>query len=285
MVKAPIWKDTYYTTTASSLNYRIVDGNDNTILFSGRAVAMPNQDRIRININKVCQDYLEQDILTLLSISGSSSQQNTNAQRDFYITTSQGVTLESYRFIYCWDYDFNWSGEAATLSEPVNGHFVSGMMKPKTMVSSNTNEVNTYRSTGNYTKEVCAEYGLLYVNRKGGWDMMVFEGKCSKTDNINQYTYSKTFDNTTIEFEDVRYITYIDTQYELNTGILSEEESERFAKHLIGSNKCYLQNFKEGWTRPVIITDTQAQYKTYDTEEAVISYKVTVKESQSKQRM
>ena len=148
MVYAPIWKDTYYTTTASSLTYKIYLGT--TVIFSGKAYRMPNGDTIEININKVCQNYLEQDIDELLTTS-SSSQRNYDAIGDFVLKNGAGTTLETYRFIFDWDYDHSWGGAAVTLSQPVNGEYINGQMKLKTTVTtgntSTQNVLTTYRST------------------------------------------------------------------------------------------------------------------------------------------
>lgn len=284
MVNAPIWQDTYYTTTASSLTYKIY--LNNSLIFSGKAYRMPNGDPIKININKICQNYLAQDLDGLL-VGSSSSIQNSDAIGDFRLTNGAGTTLETYRFLYDWDYDHSWGGAAATLSLPVNGEFISGQMKLRTTVTtgntSTQNVVTTYRSTGNYDKEICGDYVLYYVNARGGWDAFAFH-KGEKTDNITQHNYSKVFNNTTYEFEQKRYITEIETLYKLSTGILSEEQSDLFAKHLVGSNKCYLHNVTDGWIKPVVITDSSVTYKQDDSED-IVAYQITVKESQTKQRM
>ena len=283
MVYAPIWKDTYYTTTAASLTYKIYLSD--TLIFSGKAYRMPNGNNIQININKICQNYLEQDIDTLLTGS-SSSQQNPNAKGDFVLKNGSNTTLETYRFLYDWDYTHNWTGSSATLSQPINGEFISGQMKLKTSVAAtgSSNTVTTYRSTGSYDKEICGTYVLYYVNARGGWDAFAFH-KGEKSETITQHNYSKTFNNTTYEFEDKRYISEIDTTYKLSTGILTDAQSKSFAKNLVSSNKCYLHNLSEGWIKPVVITDNQVTYKEWDNVDDVISYQITVKESQTKQRM
>ena len=283
MVYAPIWKDTYYTTTAASLTYKIYLSD--TLIFSGKAYRMPNGNNISININKICQNYLEQDIDTLLTGS-SSSQQNPNAKGDFVLKNGSNTTLETYRFLYDWDYTHNWTGSSATLSQPINGEFISGQMKLKTSVAAtgSSNTVTTYRSTGSYDKEICGTYVLYYVNARGGWDAFAFH-KGEKSETITQHNYSKTFNNTTYEFEDKRYISEIDTTYKLSTGILTDAQSKSFAKNLVSSNKCYLHNLSEGWIKPVVITDNQVTYKEWDNVDDVISYQITVKESQTKQRM
>ena len=56
LTTAPIWKDTYYTTTAATANYSILLNGG--IIFSGKAVRYPDAENLKININKVCRNYL-----------------------------------------------------------------------------------------------------------------------------------------------------------------------------------------------------------------------------------
>ena len=280
-VKAPIWKDTYYTTTSNTLSYTIEA--EGVTIFSGKAYKMPNAANIKININKICQDYLYQDIDTLLTNSGSTQQTNPNASIIFQLKDSDGTTLENYLFLYCWDYDYNWSGNSASirLSEPINGHYANGQMKLRSNISGN-GTVTTHRADSTiYTKEVCADYVLHFVTAKGGWLSFPFEGRCSKSDDISSYYFNRAYDNTTKEFEQGKYISEIVTTYKLNTGILTEEEAARFAKNVISTPKAYLQIISEGKIFPVVVTDNKADYKQYG-EEDVITYELTVRESQSK---
>lgn len=285
MVYAPIWKDTYYTANTATLNYRIY--YENTLIFSGKAYRMPNGSSISININKICQNYLEQDLDSLLTTS-SSSMRNYDAIGDFVLKNGNGTTLETYRFLYDWDYDHSWGGAAATLSQPINGEFISGQMKLNTTLTtgntSTQNVVTTYSSTGSYNKEICGDYVLYYTNLRGGWDAFAFP-KGEKSDTFVQHNYSKVFDNNTYDFENKRFITEIDTTYKLSTGLLDDNQSKLFAKNVVSSNKCYLHNVTEGWIKPVVITDSSITYKESTNTDDIIAYQINVKESQSKQRM
>lgn len=278
MIYAPVYRDTYYTTTASTLDYRIE--YEGQVVFAGRAVAMPSQNQIRININKVAQEYLGQSI----SFPMSSSQTHDEAAGTFVLKDSNGNTLESYRFIHCYDYDFSWAGQTGvTLSNPICDTYVSGCKVPTTKVSSTTGVVTTF-SNPIHTAG-CVKYVLYYVNARGGWDAFAIQGTAKKKDSITQYTMDKAFNNTTREFENMRYISEIKTSYELNTHYLSDEESENLAKNLIGSNMVYLQSMLDGKVKPVVITDTTATYQTYQTNgKKLCQYKINVVESQSKIR-
>ena len=166
MVKAPIYKDTYYTANTATLQYTISCGG-NTI-FNGKAYRMPNEGVLKININKICQDYLSQDIDTLIGSSSTTSQTNYNACLDFTLKNNGGTTLETYRFLYDWDYDHSWTGQSATLSERINGHYASGQWKLSTSVSTAGTVTTVNNNSSLYTKEVCADYVLHFVGARGG---------------------------------------------------------------------------------------------------------------------
>lgn len=284
MVYAPIYKDTYYTASQESLVYTI--SIENSTIFSGKAYRMPGESQLRININKICRNYLTTEFGNLFD--GSDSIRNYDTVVEFKLKNGSGTVLETYRFLNCWEYGYTWSHSSATiLSNPVNGHYVASQLKPQTRVnasSPSTNAPTVYTSahTGNYNKLVCADYVIYYLNARGGVDAFAFEGRCTKTDEITPHTASRAFNNNTREFEKLRYISEVRTSYTLNTGLLTREQAENFALNLIGSNTCYLHNIAEDKIFPVVITNTTAQYK--DGAEDVITYEITVNESQDKLR-
>ena len=274
----PIWKDTYYTANTQSAPYYIT--LDGTVIYTGKAVKCPSDNYLKINLNKICRNYLECDIAALLTDS-QTSVSNQFAQRVFKLYVN-GSNVMDYRFYMDWSYDTN--APTSTLSKPINGHYVAGMLKPQTTRSSSS--YITYANTGNYTKEVkCAPYVLYYLNSYGGWDAFVIEGGVKTKDAFTPYTTDQVFNNTTIEFETNKYVQEIKTSYELVTGLLNDEQSANLAKNLVGSLKVYLQNIDEGWVKPVIISDSSVQYQTYQgNNRKMAQYKINVTESQSKVR-
>ena len=60
MIYAPIYKDTYYETDLTTLSYTISmrsDEDEEMVIFRGKAYQMPNGNSIKLNINKICQNY------------------------------------------------------------------------------------------------------------------------------------------------------------------------------------------------------------------------------------
>lgn len=271
MVYAAIWQDTYYTATTTSLTYTIE--SNNIAIFSGKAYAAPN-GILKININKVCSDYLAND-------TDFTTGYATEAIKNFTLK-SNGMTLETYQFLYCWDYDFVWRGQSATLSMPVCDVYGYGMYLPTTTVAA-SNVMNTFTTPAK--ADACVKYGLYYLNARGGWDAFAIRGAAKKTDNITSFQTDRAFDNTTMEFEASKYLSEIKTAYELHTHWLSDEESEKLAKNLFSSNKVYLHNLTDATIKPVLITDKSVTYQNYTTNgRKLASYTINVIESQSKLR-
>lgn len=131
----------------------------------------------------------------------------------------------------------------------------------------------------------CINYVLYYVNARGGWDSFCIQGSGLKKENITAHTTDRSYDNNTMEFEQMRNVTEIQTVYELNTHYLTDEQSENLAKNLLGSNMVYLHDFTDGTIKPVIIQDKAVTYQTYQTNgKKLAQYKITVAESQIKHR-
>ena len=115
MVYKSCYSDTYYTTTADTFSYRIeLDG---AVIYSGKAVKMPNADVIRINVNKICQNYLSNNLESMINpvLTGGSPLpfiENAYALRVFdLIDNRTNQTVESYMFLYDYNYVELWSGQ------------------------------------------------------------------------------------------------------------------------------------------------------------------------------
>lgn len=289
-ITAPIWKDTYYTTTANTVNYSIrLDGET---IFTGKGVKYPGADDMQLNINKICRNYLECDIAGLLETMPSSNTNldHPNAQRTFNFYTGS-TKVNDYVFYQDYSYtnDKPTTGSSIIVSSPINGHYVSGMLKVRTYRGTSsyytTGSASSSTGLGYTTRVKCVPYVLYYLNSYGGWDAFAIEGTGIKKDAYTTYKTDQSYNNTTLQFETNKYVQEIKTSYELNTGLLNDEQSANLAKNLLGSIKVYLQNIDEGWIKPVIITDSNATYQTYQTNgRKLCQYKINVQMSQSKIR-
>ena len=299
IISRPIWKDTYYTTSANTAVYKIMLNGET--IYTGKAVKYPDADNLSINVNKICRNYLSSDIRTMLNAMPDvrESEDNRDSQRIFNLYVND-VNVQDYQFYLDYSYtdDMPVSG-TVVVSNPINGHYVTGMLRMQTTRTTSTSygasSVYTECDMGDiyddddllgYTKQVkCSPYALYYLNSYGGWDAFVIEGTTTKNDKFTTYTTDMVANNTTLEFELNKYVSEINTTYTLNTNYLTDEQSANLAKNLIGSIRVYLHNIQEGWVKPVIITNTDVTYQTYQTNGRKLSqYQISVKESQTKIR-
>ena len=136
-----------------------------------------------------------------------------------------------------------------------------------------------------YDVSYCGDAVLYYLNSKGAFDAFLIEGEVKRIDRYAQQDYFKSFDNTTIEFGRNRFITEVTPSWELSTGWLTDEEAERLCRNLLPSVKVYLHLLDSDRILPVVITDNQAEYKTYENQKnQLVSYKIKVDASQTSMR-
>lgn len=128
------------------------------------------------------------------------------------------------------------------------------------------------------------KYMVYYVNPWGGYDWLPIKGRVIKTDNITPYTYTKNYNNTTLEFGKNRYLAEINRSFQLNTHWLSEEESSKMW-YLLESNIVYLHNLESGELMPVIIKDTTVEHKERTILSSRIKYTINVELSQTLERL
>lgn len=295
MKTSPIWKNTYYTTAATQVNYNIMLSGEN--IMSGKANRYPGSDSIEINLDRVCCNYLDSDISPLLETlpTQTTSMDHPEAQRTFELWINDSK-VEDYRFYNDWSYntDKPMTGSTINISNPINGRYVPGMMKLRTIrkTTSSLSRVYTEGNSGNgpglgYDKLArCANYAIYYRNIYGGWDSYLVEGGGKKTDNYTTFQTDMIFRNDSLDFETNKYVQEIKTTYDLTTGMMTDVESENFARNLLGSTKVYLHDLVEDKVIPVVIDDKSVTYQTYTSNGMKLSqYKFKLTESQHKTRI
>lgn len=281
------WEDVILQRTESVFDYRIY--NKNNLIFQGRAYKRPNADTNDIKLNKIFENYLSNSINGLLN-TDETENISVNASKVFQIMKldSDGTEtlIDEYTILYDWSYDFRFRGQDTDLSRPINGHYVAGMYKMNTTVNGQSGTVTNSLTKGNYNVLAdCGEYALYYLNAYGGWDALLIDGTVLKKSIIKQYTTDRNYDNNKIEFEQTKYINEIQNAFEINTGFLTDEQAANLSNSLIPSREVYLHILSENKIIPVLITDSNVIYQTYQTNNLQMpQYKINVKESQIKLR-
>lgn len=281
------WEDVIIQRTESVFDYRIYNGTN--LIFQGRAYKRPNADTNNIKLNKIFENYLSNSINGLLnsSVQGDMGVEACKVFKLMKLDSDGTETLiDEYRILYDWSYDFRFRGANTDLSRPINGRYVAGMYKMNTSVNGQSGTVTNSLTGGAYNVLAdCGEYALYYLNAYGGWDALLIDGTVLKKSTITQYTTDRNVNNNRIEFEQAKYINEIQDAYEINTGFLTDEQAANLSKNLIPSKEVYLHIISDNKIIPVLITDANVTYQTYQTNNLQMpQYKINVKESQIKLR-
>ena len=283
-IKAPIWQDIYYTSTAYTvLDYAILISGQSTI-YTGRAYQRPGGNGVSINISKICQDYIKDSFreVDFRDYVGESYVHPYSYVEFQLVNAQNGTELGTYGFVYDWSYEV-WDGNTRTVSNPINGHNMTGMYDFTSTFVASASAITTAVSTI-ATGNSCGEIAIYYKNRKGGWDSFLIEGTWTKKDEYTKYTYNRSFNNNTLEFENGTYHSQIVTSYVLNTGWLNDQQSDNLAFNLLSSNEVYLHNLCTDKVYPVVIKDNTSTYKTYhNNSRKLVNYQLNVEESQRKE--
>lgn len=109
----------------------------------------------------------------------------------------------------------------------------------------------------------CPRYGLYYLNRYGGWDFLVFEGRAKETRAVERSVYSPAGSNAVATNRaEVNYLNSIERNLSLVTGWLPDEAAERMP-NLLDSTLVYMWDNREGVLLPVTIEDSEYEIKSY----------------------
>ena len=298
-VTAPIWMNTTYPVSSANSPYEysiaLKTGKQITInnvttdevitVFGGKAWVRPGEPYLNINVSKIAQDYLNSDLPDLRNITSSTTYTHNNAFRQFYLVNSAGTTAQTYNFLLDWSYENTAVTTNSVLSCPVNGHGCSGMLFMNTVFNSEQKVVTTISiSPGSgYDGTHCGDYAIYYLNRYGGWDSFLIEGNVVKSDNYTKYNISKPYSVPSLDFQKSTYHNDIVEKYVLYTGFMSDSEAAILSKNLFSTNKAYLHNLVTDEILPIVITDTQATYKTFRNQgKKRVNYAINVEASQTK---
>lgn len=275
---APIWKDVYYTSTADSITYSIKVGG--STLFNGKAVKFPGASNIEVNVSLICRNFMNNDLPDFSGVHTATNYTNSDACKTFTLESTDTYGVTSYTFLWDWSY-LDWNGGSVSMSSPINGHYCANMMVFSSSVSGGTVTNSITFPGGNY----CGKMALYYQGAAGGWNSFLIEGNVKRTDKLTNHSISRRVKNTSIDFENKIYSMDVEPSYELSTGWLTDSQAANLAENLLQSPSIYAHDLITGDIFPVVITDTNVQYKTYRTNgRRRVNYVIKVKASQTKTR-
>lgn len=133
--------------------------------------------------------------------------------------------------------------------------------------------------------DACNAYVLYYLNAYGGWDSLLIEGNHSEVDNLTRHMRETEYDNRNVQNRGTHNnVNEIVKTLTLHTSWLSDDESSRM-HHLLNSTNVYLGDIRSGAMIPVVLTDTQTDYKTYKGNGGrLVNYSINVTIAQERTR-
>lgn len=256
----PIWKDVYANITGT---FSIYDGTK--LIMTGIAVAKPGSAQGSVNISRLVEDNV---IHSAPSFTPGVTVTHDEAVKVF------SVNGTNYEFIWNWSYETG----SYVYNHPIKDKYGYNQLTFTTNLVNGQLKTTTQSASAND----CGDYALYYLNRYGGWDSLLFSGKCKRKDTISGYTLTQEYNNThPYDFGLTNYYSTIQPKYELNTGWLKDAQAAAFAFNVIPSPICYLHNLVENTIIPVVITNTEAEYKTRKNSDKRVNYTLNVTASQS----
>jgi hypothetical protein len=321
---APFWQDTIYTFPDGSEyglyveeSYRV--GNmvvkEDKLIYSGKIYAAPNEYAVNVSINRICQNYINDAYFPF--------DDNRVGISDIYKfkLKEYNALRHTYYFVRDWSYKpltigiktnpiipFIGTGQRLFFSafaasesksfpyevkyydgqeEYTNGLRVTNSVSTEIIALSRLSGVDAFIFGGKEYKRLplCkCKYVMYYLNPYGGWDWLPIIGRVTKKDKIDQYTYTKNYNNTKADFGKYRYLSEIHTTYTLHTGWLSQAQSDRMWE-VLESNCVYLHNLEEDKIMPVVLTHSDIEYKQKTNKSRMIDYEIIAEESQTKERI
>ena len=134
-------------------------------------------------------------------------------------------------------------------------------------------------------KKSCKNYCIYYLNKYGGWDSFLFDGKQMQIDNILRLSYLKNYNANSLDFSKVDYLTTINEGWELNTGWMDDNASAKM-DNMIMSNKMFLHDLANDQIIPINITNSRLDHQAYiNNGRKMSSYTINVNNSQPKYRV
>ena len=133
----PIWKSTFYETETDRVKFRIMKWGTDEIC-RATAVRLPDDELLRIGLNKPCQNYLDSNID--VSATGTTS---SNAYAEFSLqiwNESNSQWFNAYEFAFVNDWSYSEHEDTGSFSEPINGHAAPGQLIPYTICSTSTTQ-------------------------------------------------------------------------------------------------------------------------------------------------
>ena len=306
----PVWKD-FIVSFDDDAEFILIDNNRE--FFKGHIYPKPNESKSKFYLNKIMQDYVYLKPLDELFF-GSDIQYHNDGLKRIELKREGNNAITEYYFKYDYSYRDN---NDLVLTEFILPYFVKGQYVLLTFrnettetqnysyqiggittnVSINPFEYKTIKIyTGNNSQilingkqypivDACkTNYVVYYLNSKGGWCSLPVEGRVTKRDSLNTFEFTRNYNNTKPEFGRMRYLSEYNTTYTFNTGWIKEEDVEKVVD-MLESNMLYVHILDDDKIVPLLLDNTNVDYKKKSLQEKLIYYQFEATTAQSKVRL
>jgi hypothetical protein len=306
----PVWKD-FIISFDDDAEFTLMDNNRE--FFKAHIYPKPNESKSKFYLNKIMQDYVYLKPLDAL-FSGSDVQYHNDGLKRIELKREGNNAITEYYFKYDYSYKDN---NDLLLTEFILPYFVKGQYVLltfrnettetkyysyqiggiRTNVSINPFEYKTIKIyTGNNSQivingkqypivDACrTNYVIYYLNSKGGWCSLPVEGRVTKRDSLNTFEFTRNYNNTLPEFGRMRYLSEYNTTYTFNTGWIKEEDVEKVVD-MLESNMLYVHILDDDKIVPLLLDNTNVDYKKKSLQEKLIYYQFEATTAQSKVRL
>ena len=188
----PIWKSTFYETETDRVKFRILKWGVQEIC-RATAVRLPDDELLRIGLNKPCQNYLDSSID--VSATGTTS---SNAYAEFTLQVWNESNLQwfnAYEFAFVNDWSYSEHEETGSFSEPINGHAAPGQLIPYTICSTSTTQETICYDEYDFNAYLVVNPATITFDQTGGTATITIFANANWT--ITQYGNLVTLSQTT----------------------------------------------------------------------------------------
>ena len=251
-----IWKDKIieYETSNDSEDYKIyING---VLEYSGKAYKIPDEETIKINPNRIIENYLYAEVNFDKIKSGTDRFPETTQFK--LVTVVIGVDRFIFKAINNWSYDLNYGLDKfnfppSTKADPrqfcpntqlLNGVLITSWKKLK--------DSTIYTEA---PEDCNKRYVLYYNNLYAGWDALLFSGKYTRSEKLNRSTAKHAIPNTSGQHYSRQWNINVTESWRLKTDYLDEEGCRRM-ENVLTSNLVFLHDLDTDIIYPVNVTDT-----------------------------
>lgn len=162
----PIWKSTFYETEADRVKFRILKWGVQEIC-RATAVRLPDDELLRIGLNKPCQNYLDSKIdldATGVTISNAYAEFSLQIWNE---SNSQWFNAYEFAFVNDWSYETMHIGDG--YSAPINGHAAPGQIISYSCICETTGKTMCYDDEKDFYFRITSGKNATIGDDGGNW--------------------------------------------------------------------------------------------------------------------